>query len=407
MSTVATIREAALDETAPDAKSVRPAFASAEAFDDFDKVAQIWSDLLPQALATPYQSPAILRAWAEHVGPHEGVRPLIVVARDGEGRPVALLPLGVRRRMGIATARFLGGTHANYNMPVLRRDRLALFTPSETRRLLAQSAAVGRVDAFVLTNQPHEWDGVANPLAALPRQPSPDCGYRGPLAPTLEEHLKTFVSAKTRSAQRRKMRRFEERGAPRLYRAATTAERARILDVYFAQKAERLASRGIDNVFERPGVRDFIAAAAGLDGGPQAIDLYGFDLDGDTLATFGTISDGVRLCGMFNSIASGELSRYSPGELLLNFMVEDAIGRGLKTFDLGVGTAAYKAMYCPEQEPLFDSIFGVTAIGRAVATAFAAKNAAKARIKANPTAYGLVTRLRRMKADRRKSGDED
>jgi CelD/BcsL family acetyltransferase involved in cellulose biosynthesis len=203
------------------------------------------------------------------------------------------------------------------------------------------------------------------------------------------------------------MRRFEERGAPRLYRATTEAERARILDVYFAQKAERLAARGIDNVFERPGVREFIAAAAGLNGAPRAIDLYGFDLDGDTLATFGTISDGVRLCGMFNSIASGELSRYSPGELLLNFMVEDAIGRGLKTFDLGVGTAAYKAMYCPEQEPLFDSIFGVTVIGRAVATAFAAKNTAKARIKANPTAYGLVTRLRRMKADRRRSGDED
>jgi CelD/BcsL family acetyltransferase involved in cellulose biosynthesis len=186
MSIVATIREGALDEAVESAKSGRPAFASVEAYGGFDEVAPLWSELLPQALATPYQSPAILGAWAAHVAPHEGVTPLIVVARDGDRRPVALLPLGVRRRAGVATAGFLGGTHANYNMPVLRRDCVALFTPAETRRLLAKSAEIGGVDAFVLTNQPFAWEDVPNPLAALPRQPSPDCGYRGPLAPTLE-----------------------------------------------------------------------------------------------------------------------------------------------------------------------------------------------------------------------------
>ena len=362
------------------------AFATVEAYGRVGDVAELWSALLPDALATPYQSPAFLTAWTDHV------------ARDAERRPVAVLPLGVRRRFGVSVAQFLGGKHANYNMAAIRRDRVARFTPAEALRLMRAAAAAGGVDAFALMNQPLAWDGVANPLAALPRQPSPDTGYRGPLAPTIDEHLQTYFSAKTRSAQRRKMRRFEEHGAPRLYRAETEAERRLVLDVYFAQKADRLAARGIDNVFEKPGVQAFITAAAGLGGGGKAFDLYGFDVGPHTIATFGAITDGQRLCGMFNSITSCELSRYSPGEMLLNFMVEDAIGRGMTVFDLGVGTASYKAMYCPDPEPLFDSIFGVTAKGRAAAAAVAAKAGAKARVKASPAAYGLVERWRKLRA---------
>ncbi|MCC5622955.1 GNAT family N-acetyltransferase, partial [Nostoc sp. CHAB 5715] len=357
-----------------------------------------WRELLGQAYATPYQSPAFLAAWLANVAGHEAVAPLIVVARDAGGAVVAVLPLGVRRRLSLTVASFLGGAHVNYNLPVIRTDRLSRFTPAETQRLLHEAARAGGIDGFALTNQPFAWNGRPNPFAALPSQPSLDPAFSGPLAATIDEHLALHVSSKTRSAQRRKLRRFEEHGAVRLYRAATAEESGRVLDAYFRQKAERLAARGIDNVFERPGVRDFIRQAAGLDGGRQSIDLYGFDLGPHVIATFGVIADRDRMCGMFNSITSCELARYSPGELLLNFMVEDAIGRGMRCFDLGVGAAPYKALHCPNVEPLFDSVFGVTPLGRAGAAALGGARAAKARIKANPNAYALLTGLRKFRA---------
>ena len=374
------------------------AFATVEIYRDLAAIEPLWSDLLSESFATPYQAPAFIKAWSDHAAAHERTAPLIAVARDAEGEAVALLPFGLRRSFGVATAAFLGGTHVNYNLPVLRRDRLAAFDAGEVARLIRETARAGGVDLFVLRNQPLAWNGVTNPFTALPRQSAPDEGYSGPLAESLELHLKRFVSAKTRSAQRRKMRRFEEQGVVRLYRAETEADRARVLDAYFRQKAQRLGARGLDNPFARPGVDGFIRSAAGLEGAPGAIDLYGFDLDGEVIATFAVICDRDRMCGMFNSITSGDPARYSPGELLLNFMVEDAISRGMTRFDLGVGAAAYKQMYCPESEPLFDSIFGVSALGRAVAAAAAAKTAAKARIKANPTAYGLVEKLRKFRA---------
>lgn len=374
------------------------AFAAVEIHTRLETVDALWRSLLGVAVATPYQTPDFLGAWVREAAPHEGVEPMIVVARDARGEAVALLPFGVRRRLGLKVASFLGGSHVNYNMPVVRADRLTGFAPAETERLMREAARLGDVAGFSLSNQPFAWNGTANPFAALPRQPSPDAAYCGPLAATIEDHLKTALSAKTRSAQRRKLRRFEEQGPVALYRADAAGQREKVLEAYFRQKAERLGARGIDNVFEKPGVQAFIRAAAGLDGRRQAIDLYGFDVGGATVATFGVIADGERMCGMFNSITSCDLSRYSPGELLLNFMVEDAIARGVKTFDLGVGAASYKALHCPIEEPLFDSVFGVTASGRAAAWALGALRLAKARVKANPTAYGLVTRFRKLRA---------
>ena len=377
------------------------AFSSVEIHRDAAGALSAWSELLRDGLATPYQHPGLLRPWLEHVAAHEAVRPLIVIAKDEAGAPVALLPLGVSRKWGVAVARFLGGSHVNYNVPVIRRDRLALFDRAEVDRLLAETAALARIDLFALQNQPESWEGLQNPFMTLPSQPSPDPAFSGPLAASLEEHLKLFVSAKSRSNQRRKMRRFEERGRPHIFRAESAGERRKLLDVFLAQKAEQFAERGIENVFAHPGVPEFLAEACGLAGKPPVIDLYGFDLDDETIAVTGGVADEQRYCGMFISITSGEHAKYSPGEMLMNFVVEDSIRRGLRIFDLGVGAAAYKKMYCPDLEPLFDSIFGVTLRGRAAAAAIAAKTTAKSRIKANPTAYALVEKIRAFRARRR------
>lgn len=377
------------------------AFASVEIHRDIASVAAEWSALISDALAGPYQNPRFLAAWADHAGAAEGARPLIALARDERGEAVAALPLCETRRFGVSVARFLGGSHVNYNMAVVRRDRLEAFAAGGAQRFLAAAARKAGLDGYHLVNQPVDWMGAPNPLASLPSQPSADQAFSGPLAPSLEEHLTLHVSAKSRSNQRRKMRRFEERGTPRIYRADTPEQRRRLLDAYFAQKAQQFAARGLDNVFERPGVHEFLAEACGLTGLPATVDLYGFDMDDEVVAVTGGIADGRRYCGMFISITSGEHAKYSPGEMLMNFVVEEQIRRGLSCFDLGVGAATYKKMYCPNPEPLFDSIYGVTLKGRAIAAISAKAAALKAKIKTTPWAYELINKARRARADRK------
>ena len=117
------------------------------------------------------------------------------------------------------------------------------------------------------------------------------------------------------------------------------------------------------------------------DTGDPIIELYAA-LAGDTIiATFGGIVADGRFSGMFNSIAGREFRDYSPGELLLANVIRMCCERGCNRFDLGIGDAAYKQVYCKDAEPLYDSVIPITAAGHAAAPFWRAGLAMKGRIK--------------------------
>ncbi len=86
----------------------------------------------------------------------------------------------------------------------------------------------------------------------------------------------------------------------------------------------------------------------------------------------------------------------SPGEWLVQGLIEDSFRRGLKEFDLGVGEARYKSSACEIVEPQFDTAFAVTLVGRAGAVAFRMARGLKRRIKQSPRLLGAARALQRL-----------
>jgi CelD/BcsL family acetyltransferase involved in cellulose biosynthesis len=79
-------------------------------------------------------------------------------------------------------------------------------------------------------------------------------------------------------------------------------------------------------------------------------------------------------------------------------MVGDCARRGVRSFDIGVGRAHYKSLFCREAEPLFDTFLPLTARGRIAATAFSSTFAAKRAIKQNRALWSAVLAMRRVRA---------
>jgi len=73
-------------------------------------------------------------------------------------------------------------------------------------------------------------------------------------------------------------------------------------------------------------------------------------------------------------------------------------------YDHGVGEAQYKSFFSDATEPLFDSFFGLSPRGQALAAAIAAKATLKRWVKRSPRALELATALRRLLAKKEKSG---
>ena len=389
-----------LNHDAHSAPAAKVRIARVEVYDDFAAAQPHWQALEQTGvLSTPYQAFDFLRLWHRHIGATEGVSPFIVVGYDAANAPLFLLPFGRRAMLGgVRVLEFLGGKHANFNMGLWRRDLAAQIDALDLQAVLAQFA--GQADLAILTNQPMSFAGVANPLALLPQQYSPSFGYSGALSRDFDALFEANTSASARKKLRRKERLLAGHGDVTFARAQGAAEVRAVLDNFFAQKTARTRAIGLPDVFGEDDVRQFIRAAAETPTatGAPLIELYTLSVAGTIVATIGGIVADGRFSAMFISIAHGLYANESPGQQLLIHMVRHCCERGLHTFDLGIGEAKYKDLFCPDAEPMFDSYWPLSPLGRRVALAFRMIATAKRAIKQNPALWKLIVDFRRLKA---------
>ncbi|MBV9557803.1 MAG: GNAT family N-acetyltransferase, partial [Pseudolabrys sp.] len=251
-----------------------------EIFDSFGAAEPCWRALEGDgAVMTPYQGFDFLSEWHRYDGPQHGVDPFIVTAFDASGTPLFLLPLGVRTVGAVRIAEFMGGKHANFNFPVLRRDvAIAEADLDMTLRNTGHSC-----DALLLGNQPSNWQGIANPLALLPHQQAPTPAARGGLLKDFDALLRERSNSQARKKMRKKAESLAKHGPITFFRAEGPVDARRMLDAFFAQKQERMKALGIHNIFDEIGVRAWLNVAVA--GDRPSIDIYAMSVGGTIVAT--------------------------------------------------------------------------------------------------------------------------
>ena len=384
---------------------VRPApaadgrIARIEIIDDMAAAEPYWRALeAGNSLSTPYQRYDFLKLWQRHIGTAAGVAPFIVTGLNAEGAPLFVCPLGCRAVAGLRVVEFLGGKHANFNMALWRRDVAAGITADDLRAVLARLA--GRADLLCLANQPLTWAGTTNPFALLPQQRSANHGFSGALIPDYDALLRARTNSATRKKMRKKANALASYGEVAFTQAHAPDDMRRMLDAFFKQKSARMRMLGVTDAFAPPGVRRFLEAAAAErpPGGEPLIEIYALSVGDIVVATYGGIVGGGRFCAMFNSIIQDRYAAESPGEQLLARLVQLCCERGLASFDLGIGDANYKTLFCNDAEPLFDSYLPLSAGGRLLGAALSAGATVKRAIKGHAPLWSLVRAMRRLRA---------
>ena len=368
-----------------------------ELFDAFVATEPLWRRLASaQPLVTPYQSFAWINHWFDHVGRPSGVDPLVVAGLDGDGEPLFIIPLIREVRHGCTIARFCGGNHSNLNMAIWKSDIATDLTGPQVIDLLREVARARDIDLFTLLGQPPSWRGVRNPFAMLPQQPSPDDVYTGALDPAGAQ-LAPKSAVRLPSGMRKKARKLEKLDGFRYFIAQTRSDVDRILAAFWPQKAARFAKQGIHNVFDEPGVRDFIRSGChdGVDEGRPAIELHALEGGGDPLAIVGGVATAERFSVMFNSITDTDHARQSPGIILMAEIITACAKRGLTSYDLGAGYAAYKDYFCSGSAQRFDSFIPFSVRGRLLAAACQASDALRRSLKTTPALMSALQTIRR------------
>jgi len=348
----------------------------------------------PAQFSTPYQRFDLLANWQRQVGARQNLSPFIVIAHDGEGRPLLLLPLALTHEHGVGAACFMGGKHTTFNMALWDRDFAKEATAADLAALLSGIRDRSAADVLALTQQPKRWRDISNPFAIGPRQPSVnDCPVLTmlPGAPATD-----MISSSFRRRLKSKERKLSSPGH-RYHVADTDAEIERLLDWFFRIKPLRMAEQKLPNVFAEAGVENFIrhTCLTRLADGGRAIDIHALECDEEVIALYAGVADGQRFSMMFNTYTMSDRSRYSPGLILMRDIIDHYAERGYCALDLGIGSDEYKRQFCKSDEPIFDSFISLSSRGKPVALAMSGVNRAKRLVKRNPTLLRIAQRLRR------------
>jgi CelD/BcsL family acetyltransferase involved in cellulose biosynthesis len=359
----------------------------------------LWRAFEDEAVCSPYQRFDWVQSYAEARAGDEGFTMRVLLLRDNRGRPLLLLPLAVRRRQGLVLASFTGGKHANFNLPITAPGFADVVGPAELRRMLIEAGRILAADAFVFLHQPLSWRGEPNPLVALGGSPGANSGFKFALSSNPDETLTRVLSREARRKMRQRTRGMSELGELRFWQARTPQEVDAILNAFFEQKQARFHEAKIHNPFQGS-IQTFVrrACLAGLDRGHPAIELYALSIGDRIVATRSGAGDRWRFSAMFSSFdGSKEVSRHSPGSVLLNFTIQAQCELGRKVFDLGLGEGQHKTSVCEEVEDVIDVLLPLTWRGAAGARLIGASLAAKRFIKHTAWARRAATMLRSTK----------
>lgn len=362
---------------------------SIDAFTKMEDARSDWLTLSREATISPYQSYAFLSAWLDTAGRADGVEPFVIVSRDADGRPNALLPFCVMDRK-IRIALFMGGRESNFNLPLLPPH--SGHDSASLRALLKRAArhASSGPDLYYLRNQPRRFEDFENPLVDNNAQKSPSFAYGTTLPASAEEFAARF-SSDTRKKLRRKEARLAELGPVAYEHCAKGARGAEIVDALIRQKSERF---GVGAAFARCDVPKLLNTLRDIDedGG---VELHALRVGERIVATYAGVVRGRRFSAMLNSFEQDEaIARCSPGDLLLHALMRHLVARGMTHFDLGAGEARYKSSVCNETIELYDAILPVTARGFLAAPTLTAYLRLKRRVKQTPSLINAYQRLR-------------
>lgn len=398
------LRSIASPPLAAEAPSVTTAASCAGvelcAHDDPAEIEHEWKALEREGDCTVFQSFDWLAIWQKHIGARKKTIPAIVTGRDGGGRLLFILQLAVETQGLARRLTWLGSELCDYNAPLLAPDFSghsgANQFPTLWRDILAllRSDRRFQFDFVDLQKMPEAVGGQRNPFLDLPRSPHPSGAYVATLGSAWEQFYAAKRSASTRKRERRQFKHLAEFGKVGFVNLQDIDEIACAVEVLIEQKRRSLTRMGVEDLFARPGYRDFYREIAVNPGTRALAHVSRLDV-GQTVAAVSlglTFRDCYYL--VLSSYHDGEFSRFGPGRAHLHELLRHAIDNGYRLFDFTVGDEPYKRDWSDTEVRLHDHLAAATMRGRAMAALTAAFRRTKRLIKQNPVLWRAFSKVR-------------
>ena len=318
-----------------------------------------------------------------------------IVTRAGE--PVAILPVGIRH----GVLNFLSSPRGDFNDLIFDSSegpslsstdieevcRLALSALDESNLNWHEGCLENVVeDSWLLKGLLSSGEAATMNFPCRPFVAQHGVGPAARLTGESSEELKKKLCRKKTTKRRRNQ--LERLGNLEFVSRLPQDELLRASELFVKLHCQRRHAAGDESFLEDKNGQRFLEAI--LQGPTQhAAKLSSLRLDGQDIA----LCLGLEVDGRYSYYAptfDDEWSKYAAGDVLLSFMLEDAIDRGVAVFDFGLGDEAYKARFASEAREVFKiHLFGSGVTPRLKRAALSLRESAKR----NPQLYSAMKKV--------------
>ncbi len=373
---------------------------SLRVYGDLGEVEREWKAFERRADCTVFQTFDWLAKWQRHIGKRKDTIPAIVLGANAEGHLLFILQLAVETRGPVRRLTWLGSELCDYNAPLLAEDFSRNVSADRFGELwqeivrLLQSNPRFRFDFVDLQKMPERVGAQRNPFLNLQVLAHPSGAYAANLDRDWDHFYAAKRSSSTRKRERRQLKHLAEYGEVRFVDVQDRHEIERTLDTLIDQKSRSFARMGVEDIFSRPGYREFFLDVA-TDLNVSAL-THVSRLDvGSTMAATNL---GLRFRNCYYLVLSsyhdGEFSRFGPGRAHLHELLRHAIDSGFQRFDFTVGDEPYKRDWSDTELQLHDYLAAVTPRGWLMVALTAAYRRTKRFIKQSPILWRAFSKAR-------------
>ena len=334
-----------------------------EVFSDFSpELEKIWCDFETEEFLTPFQSYSWLAHWQSSIGhPLYSVKPQVVLVKKNETL-LTILPLCIRKSMGVLILEWLGGDQSDYLGPLLSEECRGL----EKYFLDFWQHVFNELDPFDVIHfkKQNEFIGVLrNPFVGLLSSYTHLHAYQVNLNVSWKEHYEKTVKTKLRSDSRRQRRRLSNIGELLFEVAKSKEMKNKILSKMTVQKSRRYRETGVWDMLAIPEHKAFYEKLTDIQDDHLNIHYSALFVGEAMVATHVGIVYIDTFYYLMPAHEGGGWEKYSPGRLLLEHLMEWSIQNKLKVFDFTVGGEQYKKDWCDTETKLFETLKAVTTKG--------------------------------------------
>lgn len=277
---------------------------------------------------------------------------IAVILKDND--PIIIFPFGMKTILGTQILEFLGGKQSDYQTPLLH----SALEKNDSILSSAFNLVLKRLPKFhiaVLTNMPSHFQTSSNPFVKLWNSVAYDVSYSA----TLPKDFGLFQSrlkTKLISDIKRQKKRLENKGVLSFEIITDKIKSDDLILTMIEQKRDRYNRTNVPDYLSKEYNRNFYIQHEVDDNKSFIVHFAVLRLDDEVIAThWGCIYKDYFYYLM--PTYSSKYMVYSPGKILLEFLIEWAINNNIKIFDFTIGGEEYKTIWCDKRMELFHNIY--------------------------------------------------